>query len=147
MDAISRIEETMEALERAWRDGDALAFAELHSADASYVAFDGSLAVGRVEIRAAHEPLFAGIMRGSRLVSWDRTTRLVTPDVAVVVQKGGIIMRWQGDRPMPSAKRSSTNTTVLRLSDGRWMVVAFQNTRYRPWSRTLMGRVMLRAAK
>ena len=145
MDAIAGVTLAMDAVETAWAAGDPRTFAELHTATASYVAFDGSVMVGREEILAGHEPLFRGIMRGSRLLSWDRQVRLVAPDVAVATQKGGIVMRWQGDRPIPSAKRVSTNTTVLVRSDDAWMIDAFQNTRYNPWALTLMGRLMSRS--
>ncbi|MCC2334545.1 SgcJ/EcaC family oxidoreductase [Cellulomonas wangsupingiae] len=147
MDATEAIDVTMSGIEASWSAGDARAFAALHAPTATYLAFDGTLMIGRHEIESGHAPLFRGIMRGSRLVSWDRHVRLVSPDVAVATQKGGIIMRWQGDRATPSAKRVSANTTVLVRDGDRWVVTAFQNTRYRPWAQTLVGRVMTRSTR
>jgi uncharacterized protein (TIGR02246 family) len=135
------------ALESCWRDGDADAYAALHSPDATYVAFDGTVMTGQKEIADGHRALFAGIMKGSRLAVVERTTRFPTPDTAIVVQRAGIIMRWQKNRATPSAKRLSTNTTVLRHDNSGWTVTAFQNTRYHPWDKTLTGRLMTRLAK
>jgi uncharacterized protein (TIGR02246 family) len=139
--------DTLTALESCWRDGDADAYAALHSADATYVAFDGTVMTGRKEIADGHRPLFAGIMKGSRLAVVERTVHLPAPDTAIVVQRAGVIMRWQRNRATPSAKRLSTNTTVLRQEGSGWTVTAFQNTRYHPWAKTLMGRLMTRPAK
>jgi uncharacterized protein (TIGR02246 family) len=139
--------EILTALESCWRDGDADAYAALHSRDATYVAFDGTVMTGREEIADGHRPLFAGIMKGSRLAVVERTMLFPAPDTAIVVQRAGVIMRWQKDRATPSAKRLSTNTTVLRHEGSGWTVTAFQNTRYRPWAKTLMGRLVTRLVK
>ncbi|MEU1689293.1 SgcJ/EcaC family oxidoreductase [Micromonospora sp. NPDC005707] len=109
------------------------------------MAFDGTVITGRDEIAAGHRPLFDGIMRGSRLAVVERAIRFTDPATAIVVQRAGIIMRWQRGRTVPSAKRLSTNTTVLRRDGDRWIVAAFQNTRYHPWAKTLMGRLMTRS--
>ncbi|KUL26308.1 SgcJ/EcaC family oxidoreductase [Actinoplanes awajinensis] len=143
----SSVPGVLTALESSWRDGDAAAYAALHSADATYVAFDGTVMTGRDEIADGHRPLFAGIMKGSRLTVVERTVHFPAPDTAIVVQRAGIIMRWQKNRTTPSAKRLSTNTTVLRHDGSGWSVTAFQNTRYHPWARTLMGRLMTRLTK
>ena len=147
MDATSDVDRTLDALERAWDDGDAAAFGRLHTPTATYLAFDGTLMVGPAQIEAAHEPLFRGIMRGSKLRSWDRHTRFIAPDTAVTTQKGGVVMRWQGDRQTPSAKRVSANTTVLVRDGDRWLIEAFQNTRFKPWADTVMGRLITRRIK
>ena len=86
-------------------------------------------------------------MKGSQLVAVERTTRFIGTDAAIVVQRAGIVMSWQRGRTTPSRKRLSTNTTLLRDVDGKWIVETFQNTRYRPWSKTLIGRMMTRRAK
>src|SRR5690242_2227347 len=139
--------DTLTELEARWRAGDADGYAALHAPDATYVAFDGTLMTGRAEIAAGHRPLFDGIMRGSRLAVVERTVRFPDPGTAIVTQRAGIIMRWQRGRTTPSRKRLSTNTTILRHDGDAWTVAAFQNTRYRPWTRTVMGRLMTRPAK
>ena len=145
--AHARVLDALTSLERCWQAGDADAFARLHTPEATYVAFDGTVLTGREEIAAGHRPLFDGIMRGSRLAAIERTIRFTDPATAIVMQRAGIIMRWQKGRTVPSRKRLSTNTTVLRQDGDRWLVTAFQNTRYHPWAKTLMGRLMTRPAK
>ncbi|WP_250009931.1 SgcJ/EcaC family oxidoreductase [Actinoplanes sp. M2I2] len=144
--APAEVLDVLAALESCWRDGDADAYAALHSADATYVAFDGTVMTGRKQIADGHRALFAGIMKGSRLAVLERATHFPAPDTAIVVQRAGIIMRWQ-NRSTPSAKRLSTNTTMLRRDSSAWTVAAFQNTRYHPWAKTLMGRLMTRPPK
>ncbi|WNM38005.1 SgcJ/EcaC family oxidoreductase [Micromonospora halotolerans] len=138
--------DALTGLEACWQAGDAGAYATLHAPDATYVAFDGTVMTGREEIVEGHRRLFDGIMRGSRLAVVERTIRFLDPATAIVVQRAGIIMRWQRGRTVPSRKRLSTNTTVLRRDGDRWLVVAFHNTRYHPWAETLVGRLMTRSA-
>ena len=138
---------TMRSLEEAWARGDADAYGALHSTAATYVAFDGTVMTGSVEIADGHRALFAGIMKGSRLLTVERSARHLGADLVVVVQRAGIVMSWQRGRIRPSRKRLSTNTTLLRQIDGVWVVEAFQNTRYHPWSKTLVGRLMTRRAR
>ena len=139
------VQEALRALEHEWAAGNPDAYGALHSATASYVAFDGAVMTGADEIADGHRALFAGIMKGSRLVTVERSIRFVGADIAVVIQRAGIVMSWQRGRTTPSRKRLSTNSTLLRETDGVWRVEAFQNTRYRPWSKTLIGRAMTRA--
>ena len=137
---------TLSRLAGAWGEGDPDRYAALFAEDADYTAFDGTRMVGRQAIADGHRALFAGIMRDSRMTMRPPDIRFVAPDVAVACALGGIIMSWQRRRTRPSAKRLSAVTFVLvRLGD-EWPVTAFQNTRFRPWSRTLMGRLMTRGA-
>ncbi|MFI6454687.1 SgcJ/EcaC family oxidoreductase [Streptosporangium amethystogenes] len=131
----------------AWGDGDPDRYAALFTEDADYTAFDGTHMMGRRAIADGHRALFAGIMRGSRMTMREPGIRFLTPDVAVVCALGGIVMRWQRGRTEPSAKRLSAVTFVLVRQGDDWPVTAFQNTRYRPWSRTVMGRLMARTAR
>ncbi|MEQ6899153.1 SgcJ/EcaC family oxidoreductase [Microbacterium sp. KR10-403] len=137
----------IERLRDAWAAGDAAAYAALHTDDARYIAFDGSVMRGRAEIEAGHAPLFGGIMRGSRLVAVEQETRFIDERTALVVQRAGIIMRWQRARTTPSRKRLSTNATLVQRRGDEWAVVAFQNTRYRPFAETMMGRVVTHRAR
>ncbi|SCE72556.1 conserved hypothetical protein [Micromonospora coriariae] len=138
------IRETLARVADAWHEGDPGRYAALFTEDADYTAFDGTRMAGRQAIADGHRALFAGIMRGSRMTMRPPSIRFVAPDVAVVCALGGIIMRWQRGRAEPSAKRLSAVTFVVVRRGEDWPVAAFQNTRYRPWSRTIMGRLMTR---
>ncbi|KKK05825.1 SgcJ/EcaC family oxidoreductase [Micromonospora sp. HK10] len=140
------IRRTLSLVADAWGEGNPEGYAALFTEDADYTAFDGTRMPGRRAIADGHRALFAGIMRGSRMTMREPRIRFVTPDVAVVSALGGIIMRWQRGRTEPSAKRLSAVTFVLVRQGDRWPVTAFQNTRYRPFSRSLIGRLMTRTA-
>lgn len=140
--ADAAVRATLSHLADAWGEGDPDRYAALFTEDADYTAFDGTRMVGRRAIADGHRALFAGIMRGSRMTMPKLDVRFVTPDVAVACALGGIIMRWQRGRTRPSARRLSSVMFVLVRRDDAWLVTAFQNTRHRPWSRTLIGRLV-----
>lgn len=130
----------MQRLNEAWAEGDADAYAALFTEDADYVIFDGSLAKGRRAIADVHRPLFEGFMKGSRLVGQTTAVRFLTSDVAVVHGKGAVVRKNQ---QRPSRRALSVQTTVVVRQANRWLITAFQNTRYRPWTETLLGRILL----
>ncbi len=138
-DAVRRL---LAQLYDAWAAGDATAYAGLFTIDADYTAFDGTLMTGREAIIAGHEPLFHGIMKDSRLVEKHSAIRFIAPECAVITSRGGIVMSWQRRRTQPSRKRLSALTMIAVHRDGQWSLTAFQNTRYRPWARTPLGRIM-----
>ncbi|PTL81926.1 DUF4440 domain-containing protein [Vitiosangium sp. GDMCC 1.1324] len=127
-------------LHDAWGRGDADGYAALFTEDADYVVFDGSRLKGRAEIAENHRPLFERFMKGSRLESEPASVRLLAPGVALVHGKGAILMAGQ---KRPSRGRLSVQTLVAVNREGRWRFTAFQNTRYRPFAQTLLGRVLM----
>lgn len=128
----------------AWEAGDPDAYAQAFTDDADYTAFDGTRMAGRTAIADGHRALFAGIMRNSRMVTESQDVRFPAPGVAVACQRGGIVMSWQKRRTGPTAKRRSSVTFVLVRRDETWLVDAFHNSRYRPWAKTLLGRLTSR---
>ncbi|WP_395808755.1 SgcJ/EcaC family oxidoreductase [Archangium minus] len=132
--------ELLGQLHDAWGRGDADGFAALFTEDADYVVFDGSHLKGRAAIAESHRPLFERFMKGSRLVGESPSVRFLTPGVAVVHGKGAILMARQ---KRPSRGRLSVQTLVAVKQEGRWRFTAFQNTRYRPFAQTLLGRLLL----
>jgi uncharacterized protein (TIGR02246 family) len=145
-DTLTDVRHALARVADAWAAGDPDRYAALFTDDADYTAFDGTRMSGRQSIADGHRALFAGIMRNSRMTMPAPDIRLLTPDVAVACALGGIIMSWQRRRTRPSAKRLSSVTYVLIRREDGWQVSAFQNTRYRPFSRTLFGRLMTRSA-
>ncbi len=123
----------------AWGDTDA--YAALFTEDGDYVAFDGSHARGRSEIAKAHRPLFEGILKGSRLVDVGIPVevRFLSPDVALV-HSGGAVLR--SHQKKPSRRAISVQTLVAVKQEDCWLFAAFQNTRYRPFGQTLLGKIL-----
>lgn len=117
-----------------WNKGSAEAFAAPFAEEGHLVAFDGTRFKGREEIVAFHQPLFDKWLRGTRLVGRVESVRFLSPHVALMHAVGGTVMRG---RSRPSPERDSIQTLVaVKKEDGAWRLVAFQNTRVRPISRS-----------
>ena|SRR5690606_30216141 len=128
-------------MSEAWGRGDADAYAAIFTPDADYVVFDGSHAKGRSEIADIHRPLFQRFMKGSQLVIDSVEVRFLTPDVALIHSSGGVRRKGQAK---VSKRQQSVQTMVAVRSDEGWQVAALQNTRYKPFSDTLIWKVMQR---
>jgi uncharacterized protein (TIGR02246 family) len=135
----SAVRALLQQLNETW--GNADAYAALFTEDGDYVAFDGSHARGRTEIARAHRPLFEGILKGSRLVDVDvpLEVRFLSPNVALI-HSGGAVLRARQKKP--SRRAISVQTLVAVRQDDRWLFAAFQNTRYRPFAQTLLGKIL-----
>jgi uncharacterized protein (TIGR02246 family) len=123
----------------AWGDTDA--YAALFTEGGDYITFDGTHARGRTEIASAHRPLFDGILKGSRLVEVGipLEIRFLSPDVALV-HSGGAVLRARQKKP--SRRAISVQTLVAVKQEDHWLFAAFQNTRYRPFAQTLIGKIL-----
>lgn len=131
----------LQNLNETW--GDADEYAALFTENADYVAFDGSHAYGRVEIAETHRPLFKGILKGSRLVEVGIPTkiRFLAPSIALV-HTGGAVLKSHEKKP--SRRAISVQTLVVVKHEGEWLFAAFQNTRYRPFAQTFLGKILAR---
>ncbi len=78
-------------------------------------------------------------MKGSRLIGHILNMRFLAPDVAVIYSTGGVIRRHQ---KQPSRRSRSVQTMIAVKQEERWLFTAFQNTRYRPFTQTLLGRLL-----
>ncbi len=133
----SAIRTLCQQLNEAW--GDADAFAAAFTEDADYITFDGTHTRGRAAIAEVHRPLFEGFMKGSRLTGQTPTVRFLAPDIALIHSMGAVIQRHQKH---PSRRSLSIQTMVAIKQEDRWLFTAFQNTRYRPFTQTLFGRLL-----
>jgi len=121
------VRELFEDLKGCWARGDADAYGALFTADADYVAFDGSRSRGPEEIAAAHRPLFEKWLKGSRLTGGIDSIRFVTTEVALVHSVGAVLLPG---RQTPHPSRLSHRTLIAaRQSDGQWLLTAFHNSR------------------
>ena len=116
------IVDSLERMRRAWDAGDAAAYAQEFTEDASYVIFIGTITRGRDSIHADHVPLFEKWQRGSRMSVVVLGVRMLSDDVAVVLTEGGI---GKGTR----IRHDKTQTFVFVREYGTWRCAAFQNTK------------------
>lgn len=116
-----------------WNAGDPAAYASVFTSDADYVTFLGDRHQGREAIVASYAPLFAKLLRGTRLELEASTVRFVTPDVALIHSRAVVTK---------SARRRSRgvriNTSVAVRTDARWLLTSSQNTTLRHLAQRLM---------
>ncbi|MPV51243.1 MULTISPECIES: SgcJ/EcaC family oxidoreductase [unclassified Pseudactinotalea] len=134
------VHEAFDRVMAAWGE-DADAYGAGFTRDASYVVWFGARYRGRAEIVEQHRPLFAGPMRGSRLVGRIEDVQFIHDDVAVVTSWGAIV---RGRRTGRHAGRHGRKlqTWVAVRSDDRWRFAAFVNTKRRPLIETIAARAV-----
>lgn len=129
----------LEALSEAWARGDADGYAALFAPDATYIVFDGTRLNGRAQIAEGHRPLFARWLRGSRLLWGELEIQFPAPDVAIIHSQGAVVKRSQSK---PSRGRWSQQTIVAIRDEAAWRLQAFHNTRYRPFAKSWLGKLL-----
>lgn len=128
------IEAFLDRVRQAWDDGDAHAYGEQFTEDASYVIFLGDAMFGRAEIERNHHDVFTKWQRGTRMVVTPVDVRQYD-DSAVVVTIGGI---GKGD----DIAFDKFQTYALRRSaTGQWQCAAFQNTEMSERAREIHAQV------
>jgi uncharacterized protein (TIGR02246 family) len=122
-----------------WNRGSGHAFAAPFATDSDFIAFDGVRFRGREGLGRAHDPLFRTHLKGTRLVGDVTDVRFLADNVALIHASGGTILRG---KTTPAPERDSVQTLVAIRRDGRWEIVAFQNTRVRPIGRSVLGTLL-----
>ncbi|WP_369200270.1 SgcJ/EcaC family oxidoreductase [Streptomyces sp. PU-14G] len=124
---VAAVKAVLEGLVAAWGRNDAEAYGALFTEDASYLSYVGTVYRGRRDIVASHRALFAKFLKGTKLADEVLDIRFYGPDVAVVNGRGDT---YKGKRPHKLSKVQTY--TLVRETDGRWRVAAFQNTQRKP---------------
>jgi uncharacterized protein (TIGR02246 family) len=128
------MEQTVEAMSAipgrmydAWNRGDVAGFFADFAEDALFAELEGTIYRGRAEMIAAHEKLFATVLKGSRLVRGEVSfARIISPGTGVVHGRVGILMPGEED---PPSTRFSMQHFVTVWRNDRWLVVALENAR------------------
>jgi uncharacterized protein (TIGR02246 family) len=131
--AIREIENRFNA---AWNAHDPDAIAESLSDDAQFITVNGAWTTSRAGFRdlmaRLHGP--SGPFRSSTRRSPEIKVTFLTPDIAILHTRFWIKGEVMHDA-LSQEDRESVGTRVLRKIDGRWRVVATQNTDVRPGRR------------
>ncbi|WP_329087337.1 SgcJ/EcaC family oxidoreductase [Streptosporangium sp. NBC_01469] len=125
VDDEAAVREVPQRVISAWADNDPDAFAAVFAADATMVLSGGVFAAGRDQIRAFMASAFEGPYRGTRVAGQPISARFITPDAAVLVTKGGVLVPGETE---VAPERAIRATWVLTKQDGQWLLTAYQNT-------------------
>ena len=125
-DAIRELEHRFNA---AWNTHDADGLAESLVDDGQFVTVNGIWSTSREEFRERMERLHGpnGPFRSSTRRTPEMKVRFLTPDIAIQHSRFWIDGEALEDE-LCQGSRESVGTRVLRKVDGRWRVLATQNT-------------------
>jgi uncharacterized protein (TIGR02246 family) len=112
-------------LESAWNAGDGDAFAGLFTEDADLIHILGGYYTGREAIRAGHRMIFGTIYKGSTIHYSVEKIKFLRPEIAIAFLRQHLEFAEGSVVPELDARP----TIVAENIDGKWRVVAFQNTR------------------
>jgi len=113
----------LDQLYTAWVAGDAAAFADCFTADATSIV-PGSVTEGRPAIREWIAARFAGPLKGTRVIDEVASVR-PAGDTAVLVSRSTVVPAG-ADGP-PEGASWVMATWTLRRQDGRWLIAAYHN--------------------
>jgi uncharacterized protein (TIGR02246 family) len=119
------IEGILQQFETAWNRSDSVSLAALFAEDANFIQIFGGQLDGRATIEASHRHIFDTIYKGSHGRLELRSIRFVRPDVAVAFARAHVKF-MEGNEPREIETRP---TMVVVKENGKWQIVAFQNTR------------------
>jgi uncharacterized protein (TIGR02246 family) len=108
----------------SWNARDAVNFATPFTDDAEVIGFDGGQMIGRAEIEATLQGIFADHETGA-YVGIIRSVRFLTSGVALLRAVSGVIPAGQADLN-PALNAQQALIAVKR--DGAWRIAHYQNT-------------------
>jgi uncharacterized protein (TIGR02246 family) len=122
----AQVKDVIDAMQKAWNDHDAHAFANCFSVDADFTNVFGMRAQGREAIEAFHAPIFATMFSKSRLTVTETRVRFLSPEIAAVD------VRWQMTGAMDPAgnawpDRSGLMNLSMSSAPGDWSIVVMHN--------------------
>lgn len=115
-------------IQAAWASNDADAFADVFTDNGSLLMREDQL-TSRSAIRAYFAAGFQGAYKGAHVTGWPLAVQFPTPDVAVVVTQGGIILAGE-DAVDPS--REIRATWVIVADGGTWRLLSHHSSPIQP---------------
>jgi uncharacterized protein (TIGR02246 family) len=119
----------------AWNRQDATAWSADYVPDADFINIRGTVFAGREQIAQRHAAIFDTIFKGTHAEVTVRKLVFLGDDVAVV-DTTHVVTHYQGLPPGVQATEPGLLRTqmryVMQRTDGRWWIVAGQNTDEKP---------------
>ena len=129
MTARHEITAGLESMFKAWNRGDLEAYTNFWREDADLVNVRGKHLQGRAAILAELRTLHAFRFKGTRIIDLDHTTRLLSPDIAII----RVNWEMQGTNLVPGEDPSGRTrhgifTHIAQRMENGWQLIASQNT-------------------
>lgn len=109
----------------AWAAGDGAKWADQFTDDVDYTVWNGLYSSGREENRKGHQMIFDTFYKNTKLNIEIRKIRFLRDDVAIVHMFASVIKK--DEKPQNDSPETSP-MMVLSRENGKWRIVAFQNT-------------------
>lgn len=109
----------------AWAAQDGDAFAEIFTENGSMVLPGSIFQTSREGIRAFMKGAFQGPYKGTQVTGAPLGVRFITPDVAVMITKGGVMLA--GETEVAPDRQVKATWVVVREGDG-WQLAAYHNS-------------------
>lgn len=114
----------IQQVQDGWNAGDGKAFAAPFAGDADYVVINGMQLKGRDVIAAGHQRIFDTIYKNSQIRANIKSIKFLRPDVAIAHIEWNLKFTENGT----SREGRAMNSQILTKENGRWSIIAFQNT-------------------
>jgi len=125
---------------RAWDTKDAAAIGELFVEDADFVNVVGLWWTGRRSIVKAQQFGFTHAFAGAEMKLHKVTQRFLGDDAAVVMVQWQMSGQVDPEGELVDPRRGIISATLVKLEDGSWLGVSFQNTDIVPAADTNVSR-------
>ena len=121
MTARHEITAGLESMFKAWNRGDLEAYTNFWREDADLVNVRGKHLQGRAAILAELRTLHAFRFKGTRIIDLDHTTRLLSPDIAIIRVNWEMQGTNLGPGEDPSGPNAPWNIHSHRTTHGKWL--------------------------
>lgn len=121
----NQVRSTLKKATDAWEEGNARAFTNLFTEDATYTVWYGTQLKGKAEIEQGHEFVFTVLYPNSRLHLDIVEIRMLGEDVALVHSEASLLMQEEKvDEP------EAVPLWIMHRINGEWKIAVMQNTLY-----------------
>ncbi len=124
--AVVAVRGVVDGIATSWAANDPHGFADAYTEDASMILSGDRYFSGREVIRKVIVGQFQTAHSGTTLLQNIVDMRFLSPETAVVITEGGVLV---ADETEPSADRAMRATWVITKEDDAWKIAAYQNTR------------------
>ena len=135
---VKKIEAVVERIFEAWREGDAVKYANEFEDDIDYVVWNGMKFKGRAANIRSHQQIFDTFYKGTRVETKIVSIRFLSQEVAAVHLEAQL---FRGETRVPNVPPVRP-LLIMKKSKKGWKIAVFQNTPIIKRGELVVGRLM-----